>query len=190
MTDQTTESAPDNSGWILFTIILGSSLAFIDGTVVNVALPFLQQDLDATATGVQWVVQAYSLFLASLILVGGSLGDRLGRRRMYLADVIVFTVASVLAGVAPNLETLIGARVLQGIGALLLLGLVTRGASLVGLLFQLFLALVYLSSNRWMFEQPHEYVPLIILALVPSGYYWGLDGLLLRHRPSLRRWPF
>lgn len=77
-----------------------------------------------------------------------------------------------------------------GIGALLILGLVTRGASLVGLLFQLFLALVYLSSNRWMFEQPHEYVPLIILALVPSGYYWGLDGLLLRNRPSWRRWPF
>ncbi|MBA3336305.1 MAG: DoxX family membrane protein [Chloroflexia bacterium] len=77
-----------------------------------------------------------------------------------------------------------------GIGALLILGLVTRGAALVGLLFQLFLALVYMSSNRWMFEQPHEYVPLIILALVPSGYYWGLDGPLLRNRPSLRRWPF
>ncbi len=77
-----------------------------------------------------------------------------------------------------------------GVGASLILGLVSRGAALVGLLFQLFLALVYASSNRWMFEQPHEYVPLFILAIVPSGRYWGLDGLLLRERLSLRRWPF
>jgi uncharacterized membrane protein YphA (DoxX/SURF4 family) len=77
-----------------------------------------------------------------------------------------------------------------GVGLLLIIGLVSRGASLVGLLFQLFLALVYMSSNRWMFEQPHEYVPLVILAIVPSGHYWGLDGLLTRHRPALRRWPF
>jgi len=77
-----------------------------------------------------------------------------------------------------------------GIGLLLLLGLLTRGASLVGLLFQLFLALVYFSSNRWMFEQPHEYVPLVILAIVPSGRFWGIDGAVLRNRPSLRRWPF
>ncbi len=102
-------------------MILGSSLAFIDGTVVNVALPFLQEDLDASATGVQWVVQAYSLLLAALILVGGSLGDRLGRRKMYLAGVIVFTLASIAAGAAPNLEALIAARALQGIGGALLI---------------------------------------------------------------------
>ena len=77
-----------------------------------------------------------------------------------------------------------------GVGASLIFGLVSRGTALVGLLFQLFLALVYASSNRWMFEQPHEYVPLFILAIVPSGRYWGLDGLLLRERLSLRRWPF
>ncbi len=77
-----------------------------------------------------------------------------------------------------------------GVGLLLILGFVTRGAALVGLLFQLFLALVYASSNRWMFEQPHEYVPLFILAIVPAGLYWGVDGLLLRGRPFLRRWPF
>lgn len=77
-----------------------------------------------------------------------------------------------------------------GVGVLLILGLATRGASLVGLLFQLFLALVYLSSNRWMFEQPHEYVPMFILAIVPAGRSWGIDELLLRARPALRRWPF
>lgn len=77
-----------------------------------------------------------------------------------------------------------------GVGVLLILGLLTRGAALTGLLFQLFLALVYASSNRWMFEQPHEYVPLFILAIVPAGRYWGVDGLLLRIRTSLRRWPF
>ncbi|MDP9366458.1 MAG: DoxX family protein [Chloroflexota bacterium] len=77
-----------------------------------------------------------------------------------------------------------------GVGALLLIGLATRGAALVGLGFQLFLALVYLSSNRWAFEQPHEYVPLAILALVPAGRYWGLDGWLARNRAALRRWPF
>lgn len=77
-----------------------------------------------------------------------------------------------------------------GVGALLILGLVSRGAALAGLLFQLFLALVYMSSNRWMFEQPHEYIPLIILAIVPTGYYWGLDKLVTGDKPSLRRWPF
>ncbi len=75
-------------------------------------------------------------------------------------------------------------------GGLLILGLATRGAALVALGQQLFLALVYLSSNRWAFEQPHEYVPLIVLALVPSGRIWGLDGALVRDRPALRRWPF
>ncbi len=75
-------------------------------------------------------------------------------------------------------------------GGLLVLGLATRGAALVALGQQLFLALVYLSSNRWAFEQPHEYVPLIVLALVPAGRVWGLDGLLVRDRPALRRWPF
>jgi len=77
-----------------------------------------------------------------------------------------------------------------GVGLLLILGFISRGVALVGLLFQLFLALVYLSSNRWMFEQPHEYVPLFILAIVPSGRYWGIDGHLLRDRPALRVWPF
>lgn len=77
-----------------------------------------------------------------------------------------------------------------GVGALLIVGLATRGAALVGLGQQLFLAGLYISSNRWVFEQPHEYVPLMILALVPAGRVWGVDGRLLRARPHLRRWPF
>jgi uncharacterized membrane protein YphA (DoxX/SURF4 family) len=76
-----------------------------------------------------------------------------------------------------------------GVGLLLVLGLLSRGAALVGLFFQLFLALVYMSSNRWMFEQPHEYVPLIILAIVPAGYYWGLDRLVVQRWPAAGRWP-
>ena len=77
-----------------------------------------------------------------------------------------------------------------GAGLLLVLGLATRGAALVGLGQQLFLALVYVSSNRWMFEQPHEYVPLIVLAIVPAGRMWGLDARLVRNTPAFRRWPF
>lgn len=77
-----------------------------------------------------------------------------------------------------------------GIGALLIVGLATRGAALIGLGLQIFLALLYFSSNRWVFEQPHEYVPLAILSLVPAGRAWGLDGLVTRARPRLRRWPF
>jgi uncharacterized membrane protein YphA (DoxX/SURF4 family) len=77
-----------------------------------------------------------------------------------------------------------------GAGLLLVLGLATRGAALVDLGQQLFLALVYVSSNRWMFEQPHEYVPLIVLAIVPAGRMWGLDAWLLRTKPRLQHWPF
>jgi uncharacterized membrane protein YphA (DoxX/SURF4 family) len=77
-----------------------------------------------------------------------------------------------------------------GAGGVLMLGLATRLGALVGLGQQLFLALVYVSSNRWMFEQPHEYVPLIVLAIVPAGRMWGLDARLVRESPALRRWPF
>lgn len=95
-------------------------MAFIDGTVVNVALPFLQTDLNATAIGIQWVVEAYSLFLAALLLVGGSLGDLYGRRRIFNIGVVIFVVASALCGFAANIEQLIVARALQGIGGALL----------------------------------------------------------------------
>ena len=88
--------------WTLVATILASSLTFIDGTVVNVALPALQSDLHATITDVQWVIEAYSLFLGGLILVGGSLGDQFGRKRMFLAGVAVFTLASAACGLAPS----------------------------------------------------------------------------------------
>ena len=101
----------------LIATILASSMTFIDGTVVNVALPALQRSLDATITDVQWVVEAYALFLGALILVGGSLGDQLGRRRVFLFGVYAFTGASVLCGFAPTSLVLIIGRALQGIGA-------------------------------------------------------------------------
>jgi EmrB/QacA subfamily drug resistance transporter len=106
--------------WILAATILASSMAFIDGTVVNVALPFLQTNLNATAIGIQWVVEAYSLFLSALLLVGGTLGDRYGRRRIFNVGVVIFAIASALCGLAANIEQLIAARAVQGIGGALL----------------------------------------------------------------------
>src|SRR6516165_7618248 len=102
--------------WVLAATVLGSSLAFIDGTVVNVALPALQADLQATVVDVQWVIEAYALLLAALLLVGGSLGDIYGRRRIYMIGVIVFATASTFCGLALNINRLILARAMQGIG--------------------------------------------------------------------------
>ena len=109
-----------NGPWILAATILGSSMAFIDGTVVNVALPALQSALHATLADVQWVVDSYGLFLAALLLIGGSLGDLYGRRKIFAAGVVLFTVASAWCGLAPNIRQLIVARGLQGIGGALL----------------------------------------------------------------------
>src|ERR1700748_162540 len=92
-------------------------MTFIDGTVVNVALPALQSSLNAPITDVQWVIEAYALFLGALILVGGSMGDQLGRKRVFLFGVIAFTSASVLCGLAPTAIVLIVGRALQGVGA-------------------------------------------------------------------------
>jgi EmrB/QacA subfamily drug resistance transporter len=103
--------------WILAVAILGSSMAFIDGTVVNVALPALQASLGGTVIDVQWVVEGYGLFLSALILVGGSVGDLFGRRRMFLAGVAVFAIASAACGLAPNIHQLVVARAVQGLGA-------------------------------------------------------------------------
>ncbi len=110
----------DAGPWVVVATILGSSMSFIDGTVVNVALPTIQRELGASAADVQWVVQSYAIFLAALILVGGSLGDRLGRRRIFSAGIILFTAASVVCGLAPNILVLIIARGVQGIGGALL----------------------------------------------------------------------
>jgi EmrB/QacA subfamily drug resistance transporter len=106
--------------WILTATILASSMAFIDGTVVNVALGALQREFGATMVGVQWVVEAYALFLASLVLVGGSLGDLYGRRRIFALGIAIFAVASVACGLARDINELILARAIQGIGAALL----------------------------------------------------------------------
>ena len=121
LSSRVTPTCPKSSGkWILAATILGSSLAFIDGTVVNVALPALQEDLKATVVGVQWVIESYSLLLAAFLLVGGSMGDRYGRRRVFLTGVAVFAAASVWCGFASNMAQLIAARAVQGIGAALL----------------------------------------------------------------------
>ena len=106
--------------WILAATILGSSMAFIDGTVVNVALPALQRSLKATVVDVQWVVEAYSLLLASLLLVGGSMGDHYGRRRIFIIGVVLFSVASLWCGLAASIGQLIVARAVQGAGGALL----------------------------------------------------------------------
>ncbi|MFJ4470061.1 MFS transporter [Streptomyces sp. NPDC089424] len=106
--------------WILFTTVLGSSMALLDSTVVNVALPRIGEDLDADLAALQWTVNAYMLTLAGLILLGGSLGDTYGRRKIFVVGVVWFAVASLLCGLAPTAEVLIAARALQGIGGALL----------------------------------------------------------------------
>lgn len=114
------QPATKNGPWILAATILGTSMAFIDGTVVNVALPALQSALHATLAEVQWVVESYALFLAALLLIGGSLGDLYGRRKIFAAGVVLFTIASAWCGLAPNIGQLIVARGIQGIGGALL----------------------------------------------------------------------
>ena len=113
-------AAVDGATWVLVATVLGSSMEFIDGTVVNVALPSLQAGLGASGSQVQWVVEAYALFLSALLLVGGSLGDIFGRRKIFVAGVAMFTAASMWCGVATNIVQLIAARSLQGIGGAML----------------------------------------------------------------------
>jgi EmrB/QacA subfamily drug resistance transporter len=106
--------------WVLVTTVLGSGIVMIDGTVVNVALASIGQDLDAGFSDLQWTVNAYTLTLASFILLGGSLGDHFGRKRIFLIGVAWFAVASLVCGLAPNVHVLIAARALQGVGGALL----------------------------------------------------------------------
>jgi EmrB/QacA subfamily drug resistance transporter len=112
--------APNAGPWVLAATILGSSMAFVDETAVTVALPAIQDALAATAVDAQWVVEAYTLFLAALVLLGGSLGDHLGRRHVFVAGIGLFALASVLGGLAQNPEQLIASRALQGVGGALL----------------------------------------------------------------------
>jgi EmrB/QacA subfamily drug resistance transporter len=106
--------------WVLTIAVLGSGIAFLDGTVVNVALPAIGKDLGASTSDLQWMLNGYLLTLASLILLGGSLGDRIGRRRIFVVGTAWFTGASLLCAIAPSAEALIVARLLQGIGGALL----------------------------------------------------------------------
>ncbi|WP_311208542.1 MULTISPECIES: MFS transporter [unclassified Aeromicrobium] len=106
--------------WLVAAMVLGTGMAFLDGSIVNLALPAIDGDLDAGVAGLQWTVNAYTLTLAALILVGGSLGDRWGRRRVFLVGVVWFAVASLACALAPTIEVLVAARGLQGVGGALL----------------------------------------------------------------------
>jgi EmrB/QacA subfamily drug resistance transporter len=106
--------------WVLLATILGSGMAMLDGTIVNVALPSIGRDLDADVAGLQWTANGYLLTLSALILLGGSLGDRLGRRRVFVAGTVWFAAASLLCGLAPSVGLLVAARMLQGVGGALL----------------------------------------------------------------------
>jgi EmrB/QacA subfamily drug resistance transporter len=105
--------------WVLVAAILGSAMAFIDGTAVNVALPVIQRELGANAAQMQWVVEGYALFLSALILLGGSLGDLYGRKRMFALGIVIFALASLGCALAPTVHVLIAARCVQGIGGAL-----------------------------------------------------------------------
>lgn len=112
---------PPAANWVLAATILASSMAFIDGSALNVALPAIQAGLNASGALLLWIVNGYLLMLAALILVGGSLGDELGRKRIFMLGTAVFVFGSVLCGLTPNIEFLIAARVVQGIGGALMI---------------------------------------------------------------------
>jgi len=112
--------SPSAQRWTLVAAIVGSGMAFVDGTIVNVALPAIQQALDATTADAQWVMEAYALLLSALLLVGGVLGDRFGRRRVFVLGTAIFTFASLCCALSPGIDALIAARALQGLGAALL----------------------------------------------------------------------
>ncbi|MFL6702471.1 MAG: MFS transporter [Paraburkholderia graminis] len=116
----------------LAATILGSSMAFIDGSVVNVALPAIQSELGASVAAMQWIINAYLLFLGSLVLVGGSMGDKLGHRTVFIVGIAVFTLASAACGLAPNAGSLIAGRAVQGIGAALF---VPGSLAIIGAIF-------------------------------------------------------
>ena len=113
------DEAPVAKTWVLVAAILGSAMTFIDGTAVNVALPIIQRELSANAAQMQWVVEGYALFLSALILLGGSLGDLYGRKKMFALGIVVFAGASLGCALAPNVGVLIAARGVQGVGGAL-----------------------------------------------------------------------
>src|SRR6202021_2730703 len=108
-----------NKTWVLVAAILGSSMSFLDASAVNVSLPIIQRELGATLAEMQWVIEAYALFLSALILVGGSLGDIFGRRKLFVIGIAIFTAASIGCAASPDIIILIVSRSIQGIGAAL-----------------------------------------------------------------------
>jgi MFS family permease len=131
--DAKSPCTPNVATWVLAATILGSSMAFIDETAIPVALPAIQDGLVATAVDGQWVVEAYALLLAALVLVGGSLGDHLGRRRIFAAGTILFALASACCSLAQSPEQLIVARAIQGVGGALL---VPNSLAIIGASFE------------------------------------------------------
>ena len=107
--------------WIMASVILASAMAFIDGTALNVALPSLQKDLNATGADLFWILNSYLLMLAALILTGGSLGDKLGRKKIFMTGIAVFILGSASCGLAPTVPYLIGFRAVQGLGGALMI---------------------------------------------------------------------
>lgn len=109
--------ASSSGRWLIAATVLGSGIAFLDGTVVTVALPAIGRELGGGISVLQWVLDGYLLTLGALLLLGGALGDRYGRRRVFVAGLVAFTIASLACGLAPNAEVLVVARLLQGVGA-------------------------------------------------------------------------
>src|ERR1700753_94331 len=107
--------------WVMVSAILASAMAFIDGTALNVVLPSLQQSLHATGPDLFWILNAYLLMLASLILIGGSLGDKLGRKKIFMAGIFIFIAGSAACGFAANVTFLIIFRMMQGVGGALMI---------------------------------------------------------------------
>ncbi|TQC45688.1 MFS transporter, partial [Rhodococcus sp. WS4] len=120
MTETVLRLSTRQGRWVVTATVLGSSLALLDGTVVNIALPHIGEDLGSDVAGLQWVLSGYTLALASLILLGGALGDRWGRRRVFVWGTVWFAVSSLLCGIAPDITMLVIARILQGVGAAML----------------------------------------------------------------------
>ncbi|MFC9360590.1 MFS transporter [Rhodococcus sp. NPDC057014] len=120
MTETVLRLSTRRGRWVVLATVLGSSLALLDGTVVNIALPHIGEDLGSGVAGLQWILSGYTLALASLILLGGALGDRWGRRRVFVWGTVWFAAASLLCGIAPDITFLVIARILQGVGAAML----------------------------------------------------------------------
>lgn len=106
--------------WVLIVTILTSGMGFIDSTALNVAIPTLQASLNASGSDIFWIINSYLLFLSSLILIGGAMGDLYGRKRVFGIGIVIFTIASILCGLASDVGLLIAARALQGIGGALM----------------------------------------------------------------------